>query len=255
MFTDLARVAHFGLFHSRSFLHAVIRARQEVKSNKLTALADYYATDKGHKKHHYTRIYNDYFIQRKRPVQKLLEIGLLNHNSQRTLTTNHYTSVPSLEMWAKYFPDAEIYGFDKADFRKASGGWTKIIQGDQSSRDALDVLYQETGNVDIIIDDALHASRHQQISFSYLFSKLKEGGAYIIEDLHYQPPSFEDKETPKTVYLLERLQSTGVWESALSTEEEKRYIEQNVGRIRFFDSAFFGISGAKALVIVERREN
>jgi hypothetical protein len=44
------------------------------------------------------------------------------------------------------------------------------------------------GPFDVIIDDASHASRHQQIALDVLFSFVKPGGLYIIEDLHWQPP-------------------------------------------------------------------
>jgi len=45
--------------------------------------------------------------------------------------------------------------------------------------------------LDIIIDDASHASHHQQKGFLELFPKLKSGGLYIIEDLRWQPKGME----------------------------------------------------------------
>ena len=45
---------------------------------------------------------------------------------------------------------------------------------------------------DIIIDDGSHYSPHQQKTLGYLFPKLKAGGLFIIEDLHYTPKK-EDK--------------------------------------------------------------
>jgi hypothetical protein len=44
---------------------------------------------------------------------------------------------------------------------------------------------------DIIIDDASHASYHQQLAFKTLWKQLAPGGLYIIEDLHWQSPVFE----------------------------------------------------------------
>jgi len=61
----------------------------------------------------------------------------------------------------------------------------KIIIGDQSNPQDLEKLYEKA--YDIIIDDGLHASMHQQISLVHLWKTVKPGGCYIIEDLHYQP--------------------------------------------------------------------
>jgi len=57
---------------------------------------------------------------------------------------------------------------------------------------------------DIIIDDASHASYHQQNSFKVLFPSLRPGGLYIIEDLHWQSPFFEESlpYVPKTWQFL-----------------------------------------------------
>ena len=252
MISNIARIAQVIAQHPRSVLYAILSARIELKRNKLTALADHHGTDKGHKKHLYTRIYHDYFKARTGPVRSILEIGLLNHDVQKRLKQQTFTTVPSLQMWSEYFPDAQIFGFDKSDFSNAAGPFAQIIQGDQSSRDDLSVLSAAIGCMDIIIDDALHASKHQQISFSYLFSKLNRGGIYIIEDLHYQPVEQEEKDTPKTVELLETLSTKGEWESPFATEEEKVFIENNTKRVLFFDSAAHGFNGAKALAIIER---
>jgi len=45
-------------------------------------------------------------------------------------------------------------------------------------------------DLDIIIDDASHASHHQQNAFLTLFPKLRSGGLYIIEDLRWQPKTY-----------------------------------------------------------------
>jgi hypothetical protein len=42
----------------------------------------------------------------------------------------------------------------------------------------------EIGPPDIILDDGSHVAKHQEISFRTLFPMLKEGGLYVMEDLH-----------------------------------------------------------------------
>ena len=64
-------------------------------------------------------------------------------------------------MWAEYLPGARIYGFDIKDFTSATGAWTRIIQGDQSNPEDLQQLHELGEQFDVIIDDGLHASRHQ----------------------------------------------------------------------------------------------
>jgi hypothetical protein len=54
---------------------------------------------------------------------------------------------------------------------------------------------------DIILDDASHASHHQQNAFLELFPKLTSGGIYIIEDLRWQPEAYERPGITKTAEL------------------------------------------------------
>ena len=90
-------------------------------------------------------------------------------------------------MWRQYFPEAQIVGFDIKDFEDPAGQNIKIIKGDQKLRKDLIKISNYSSEIDVIIDDALHASEHQQISLSFLFKYLKPGGLYFIEDLNYQP--------------------------------------------------------------------
>jgi hypothetical protein len=56
--------------------------------------------------------------------------------------------------------------------------------GDQSDTAFLASVTKQSGPFDIIIDDGSHVADHQIVSFFALFSALKEGGIYIVEDLH-----------------------------------------------------------------------
>jgi hypothetical protein len=55
---------------------------------------------------------------------------------------------------------------------------------------------------DIVIDDASHASHHQQNAFLEIFPKLPSGALYVIEDLRWQPEPYEVPGITKTAALL-----------------------------------------------------
>jgi len=254
MFKDIFKVLQFFVKHPRSFMNVNLWARKELIRNELTVLADEMGSDKGLKKHLFTRIYGDLFIDKRDQVKSVLEIGLLCHSDQNTIGGEKFSTVPSLEMWAKYFPSAKVYGFDDKDFSSARGTWENIFRGDQSKREDLEGITNVQDSFDMIIDDALHASYHQQITFSCLFGLVKPGGCFIIEDLHFQP-DWAEKEYPaeKTVILLEKFQRTGKWESDISTEAEKSMIESSIASIAFYDSMSKGISGTKALAVIKKK--
>lgn len=53
----------------------------------------------------------------------------------------------------------------------------------------------------IAIDDASHASHHQQNAFLEVFPRLESGGLYVIEDLRWQPDTYEQPGITKTAAL------------------------------------------------------
>ena len=221
------------------------------KERYLTYLADSSGSDKGFSKHLYTTIYQEFIDPLK--VKHLLEIGLLCHADQRALGGgNKFNKAPSLDMWCKYLPNTEIFGFDIQDFTEAEGCWKAFIQGDQSSRKDLAKILNLQNSFDVIIDDALHASKHQQITFSYLFKNVKSGGLYIIEDLHYQP--FDESEELKTLDLLKALDWTGSWNSRHALDDEKEYIEKNIDEVMFFDSLKFPRLTSRDAICVIRKK-
>lgn len=90
----------------------------------------------------------------------------------------------SLNMWAEYYPDAEIVGFDIADKRNLKlADNCKTMLLDQGNLDQLKSLAKCRG-IDLIVDDGSHIIDHQILTFETLFSSLREKGKYIIEDLH-----------------------------------------------------------------------
>jgi hypothetical protein len=207
--------------------------------DELTLLANQYGSDKGTQhldRHGYTRIYSALLQEHRSKPIRLLEIGLL-HPGDARWRKGRLNTVPSLMMWSSYLPSAHIFGFDIADFSAVSVPRVSIYRGDASSRqDLLEMILATGGQFDIIIDDASHASPHQQIALGVLFEHVSPGGLYVIEDLHWQPLELEHPDAPKTREFLRRLSVQGAACSPYLAHSETLYLETHVERIAFFDS-------------------
>ena len=121
----------------------------------------------------YLGSYEKYFSKYREKDIRVLEIGVFDGGS--------------LKMWADYFGDkSHIVGMD-IDKRCASlseSPQIDIFIGDQSDPMKLKELVDKYGGFDIIIDDGSHINSHQIKTFQYLFDYLREGGTYLVEDVH-----------------------------------------------------------------------
>ena len=168
----------------------------------LSELATRYGSDKGPSKHRYTELYDMLFRPFRDAEIRFLEMGLLIGGPEHGIDAGRETSAsPSVQMWLDYFSNAEIIGLDISDFSAFTTDRFRFVQCDMGERSALQRAGGEIGKVDIIIDDASHASHHQQNAFLELFPLLSSGGLYVIEDLRWQPPSLEVKGITKTAPL------------------------------------------------------
>lgn len=138
-------------------------------------------TDKANPDHsfagqNYLHIYERYFERLRRESFTLLEIGVLYGHS--------------LNLWAEYFPHAEIWGMD-VDITKAVPNSDRIHlhRGDQFNPDHLDELVMKAGQFRIVIDDGSHITSHLLASFHHLAPCLDLGGFYCWEDMRitYEP--------------------------------------------------------------------
>jgi hypothetical protein len=132
--------------------------------------------------HQYTILYDYWFSKLRDRRIRMLEIGILLGGS--------------LRMWHEYFWQAEkIYGADliMPEERNVSplilGSNVELLRLDQTNRKQLNNL---PDNLDLIIDDGGHTMEQQQVSFAELFSHLKSGGTYVIEDLHTSCPDYAE---------------------------------------------------------------
>ena len=122
-------------------------------------------------KHYVTQVYPTYFESIRNEKLSLLEIGIKRGGS--------------LKMWRDYFPNGTIYGLDiiRTTFL-ADELRIKTFRGSQSEENTLQKLVNYTGKLDIVIDDGAHTSNTAVPAFEFLWSYVKPGGFYVIEDLY-----------------------------------------------------------------------
>lgn len=143
----------------------------------MTRLIDLYTSHTGKvsdKWLSYLSTYDDWFRAYTNRPLRILEIGIENGGS--------------LEIWAKYFPNANlIVGCDINPLcanLSYDADHINVVVGDANADNirARIVAFSET--YDIIIDDGSHVSRDIVVSFAKYFPLLAEGGIYVVEDLH-----------------------------------------------------------------------
>jgi len=206
------------------------------KTNLLTYLANKYGSDKGivhgGPPHKYTYMYDIIFQPLKNSKINFLEIGLAVGGPEVGGAIDRQAISPSVQMWLDYFPQAHIYGFDICDFSHMKNERFTFIRGDSGSVQDMRRLSNSASCFDIIIDDGSHASFHQQNAFKHLFHKLNPGGIYIIEDLQWQSPTYENNYT--------KLPLTR--DFFISFFEEDRYIENPLLSADFMHSVHSSLS-------------
>lgn len=149
---------------------------------ELTRLMNQYGSDKGTLAHlpssgwlDYTHAYCDFY------EAHLDEIRL---EARRVLELGVWKGA-SLRAWRDYFPNAQVYGIDLECETSDFGNRITVALGDVSDRETIRQFAEGLdGPLDLIVDDASHLMRDQQIALAALFPYLRPGGYYILEDLH-----------------------------------------------------------------------
>jgi hypothetical protein len=216
----------------------------------LTQFANEFKTDKGTatgNSHAYTCLYDMLFSGMRELPIKLMEIGLsaggpeLGGSPERAVA-----DAPSLRLWHRYFPKAQIYGVDISDFSQFQADYFTFYRTDCGDRDALARVARAAPPCDIIIDDGSHASYHQQLTFGYLFSLVKSGGLYIIEDMDWQPSEYERTlpKVPKTTALLTGFIESGKlsWSNCLNDFKERK-LESQIANVFLYSTEMLNRSG------------
>jgi SAM-dependent methyltransferase len=137
----------------------------------LDALGREHGTDKASGRHAYLNTYERYLAPMRDHPVRLLELGIFNG--------------ASLRVWRDYFTQGKIVGCDlHGDRRQHADERIAVEIGDCGSAAFLNSVAEKHGPFDVIIDDASHIWKHQQVAFTTLFDHLRPGGVFIIEDLH-----------------------------------------------------------------------
>jgi hypothetical protein len=131
-------------------------------------------TDKGPSQHNYTELYERLFLEWKNEPITIFEIGIANGGS--------------LKMWQEYFSRARIFAVDIDPKTQFDNPRVRTFIADQADRDQLKPAIAAAGRPHILIDDGGHTMEQQQISLGYLFPHVREGGYYVIEDVHTSLP-------------------------------------------------------------------
>jgi hypothetical protein len=118
---------------------------------------------------------------------------------------------------------------------------------DQSKKELVDEYAEKLYDYDVILDDGSHNIHDQQITFASFFKSLKNGGIFVIEDLH---SSIEVKIPEKrtfwgwgdptkitTLEMLESFKQTGKIISDYLSDEEKIYLQDNISSVEIFTNS------------------
>src|ERR1017187_10149222 len=133
----------------------------------LCKLAIKYGTDKCGK-HQYTPVYYDLLKDKK--VERVLEIGVFGG--------------ASLRMWAEFFPEAQIFGFDIDPSTFISEPRITCLLCDQANSNSMQIAARAAGgDFDLIVDDGSHIPEDQIRTAWTLLPYLTKGGVYVMEDI------------------------------------------------------------------------
>ncbi|KAL7494757.1 hypothetical protein ACHAWT_004605 [Skeletonema menzelii] len=145
--------------------------------NYIEELMYKYKSDKSRDDHSYVKLYNMIFANIRHSVTNITEIGI-SHGQ-------------SIQAWFRYFPHAEIHGFDKYPPKRVVQNNLDLLK-ERVHTHIVDILQQNITmadlgfipeSMDIIIDDGPHSASSQETFLQKLFPCLKPGGYYIIEDI------------------------------------------------------------------------
>ena len=167
--------------------------------------------------HGYMKLYNEFF-EKMTDSKNILHMGIKDD---------------FLEMLCEVFPEATIYGTDST-YKIKENTKIKTFVLDQTNEQGVKKFIEEVNiKFDLIIDDGGHTMKQQQVPFGLLFKELKNGGIYIIEDLHTSLKK-EYKNDDDIITTLDMLNNFNENKKIISnhiSEENKNYINNNIENV------------------------
>jgi cephalosporin hydroxylase len=179
------------LYNNES-IGSIKKNKKKEENISLRNIGSNYGTDKV--SHGFCDAYDNKFSKIRSSAKDVLEIGVFFG--------------ASILMWRDYFKNATIHGLDTFEGLQGNGHVFKdadkfykhwennkdvqerieLYKYDQGKEEDLiaffnDMLKKDI-TFDIIIDDASHLMRDQQLTFKHMFPLIKKGGYYVIEDVH-----------------------------------------------------------------------
>ena len=217
----------------------------------LTERANSFETDKGtqaNAAHGYSLVYDLLFApMRCHSRVDILEMGLAIGGPELGGDVDRQVlGAPSIDTWLEYFDNAYIVGFDISDFSAIQHERFEFVRGDSGKREDVEKIKALNREFDIILDDASHASYHQQLGLAVLFDQLRPGGLYILEDLSWQPQAMESElpTVPKTARILAEFAAKGrIPRTAAIPNECALRLEKEISAVFFFDESMLNAVG------------
>ena len=135
----------------------------------------------------YTPTYTELFEPIRDNQMNLLEIGIGTiirgaQSSMANTQIQNYKPGASLRVWKEYFSHALIYGGDIQEDTQFTEDRIQTFLFDSTNKEECDGALNDM-QFDVIIDDGWHKWEAQLSTITNLFSKVKVGGYYIIEDI------------------------------------------------------------------------
>jgi hypothetical protein len=190
--------------------------------NNVTPTIDDVKFDTDKYNHGYMSVYSPLFLEMKN-IKKILEIGIYRGDS--------------LKLLSYFFEDGVIHGIDVLDCTHLNSDIIKThIYNQENIEDLNEFISNVGGDFDLIIDDGGHTMKQQQISFGVLFKELKNGGVYIIEDLHTSVIDGykTDDDVITTLDMLNHFNKTKEIISNHISKENKDNIEKSIDSINIW---------------------
>lgn len=175
----------------------------------LTDLADARGFDQGSARHRYTELYQMLLFPMREQEIDLVLLGIDGGTAVDDPDAFSAVSMSTLAMWREFFPKAQITALDRASALPSALPNVTYHQVTFEDRAA---LAEAVSTAHVVVDDATHASHHQQNALRALFPKLADGGLYLVEDLRTQPASFEEQGAVKTSALFNGYLDRGVFD-------------------------------------------